>query len=576
MSYIEAAKDWVDGDIDANDVAAVQKLVDAGDEAALKVFFAYSTKFGTAGLRELVGPGPGRINRAVIRRTTRAVGEYLAPRGQGASELCVVVGYDARIHSRQFAEETVGVLVALGFRVRYFEDPVPTPLVAYALRAYSAAAAVVVTASHNKKEYNGYKLYAKNGAQIVSPADETIAQLIKSGPKAKDVPFSPGTLSGGHASARPVEGAVIDRYFADIAALRPSDSPKRDLGMVYTPLHGVGYASVRRAFTEAGFTQLSVVEQQAQPNGKFPKLSDPNPEKPRTLQRARETADALGVDLILANDPDADRLAVAVRGPGDAFVQLTGNQIGVLLADYLLERRQRENGDSAARPLIVFSIVSTPMARKVAEAYGARAEVTLTGFKWVWNAAIDLMASDDLEYVFGFEEALGYCAGDIVHDKDGVSAALLFAELAAEEASRGRTVLERLETLYRRHDLWVSQQLSAEDKEPGGVERIKAAVVALAETPPSEVAGIRVDSVVDYRTGGESRPRWLENNEMVQWNLTTGTRVLVRPSGTEPKLKIYVDLRLPLSDGDDLARAEAEAEAQAEAIAQATRQLAGL
>lgn len=571
MSIIDTARAWVRGDIDPTTIAEVEGLIHAGDESRLEAMFSRTAKFGTAGLRELVGAGPGQLNLAVIVRATYAVGKYLLQLNPDPKAHLAVVGFDARRDSYRFAEATAGVLAAMGIQVRYFDRPMPTPLVAYALRSFKGTAGVVITASHNRAEYNGYKLYAENGAQIVSPADVIIAQLIEQGPDAKDIPIHKDVFSGSNPLGRAIEPAVLDDYFAAIDALRPEAAPARDLAMVYTPLHGVGYQAVRRAFDAAGFTALTVVEQQAQPNGEFPDLGDPNPEKEATLAKARATADAVGASLILANDPDADRLAVNVRGPDGTWIALKGNQIGILLADYQLARY-----DGEARPLVAYSIVSTPMIEDIAEAYGAHCETTLTGFKWVWNAAIDLMRDRGLHFVFGFEEALGYCAGDIVRDKDGVSAALLFAEMAAEEAARGKTVLNRLERLYRRHGLWVSQQVSVDKNEPGGVELIQRAMTQFASKPPAEVRGSQVTKVVNYYTGGETRPRWLENNAMVQLNLSTGARVLVRPSGTEPKLKIYVDLRSELAADADLWQAQRAADAEAVAVGKAVLETVGL
>jgi phosphomannomutase len=571
MSFVKIAQDWIQGDVDAADIAAVEHMIATGDEAALKATFERAAAFGTAGLRELVGPGPGQLNLAVIRRTTFAVANFLLKSNKDPSAHTVVLGYDARTHSRSFAAETAGVLTAAGLKVRYFETPVPTPLVAFALRSYAASAAIVITASHNSKEYNGYKLYAPNGAQIVSPTDEIIAAMIAAGPRARDIAMQPGALDGAQPLALPVEAAVMDSYFAAIDALRPRQTPKRDLNIVYTPLHGVGYAPLRRAFDSAGFTALSVVESEAQPNGDFPDLPDPNPEKSETLAKARQKADAVGAELILANDPDADRLAVSIRNRDGSWLALKGNQIGVLLADYMLSRY-----DGDARPMVAYSIVSSPMIERIADDYGAHAEATLTGFKWVWNAAIDLGKQRGLHFVFGFEEALGYCAGDIVRDKDGISAALLFAEMAAEDASHGGSVLQRLQRLYRKHGAWVSQQVSIERKEAGGLALLRQAVEDLATKPPKEIRGTRVERVTDYRSGGERRPRWLENNPMLRLDLESGVRVLVRPSGTEPKLKIYVDLCRPLEPSSDIFAALADADNEAKAIGRATAELAGL
>jgi phosphomannomutase len=521
------------------------------------------------------------MNRAVVRRTTQALAIYLK-RQPGNQGLPVVVAYDGRLTSRCFAEETVGVLVANGIAVRYFDEPTATPIAAYALRRYSAVAAVVVTASHNPADYNGYKLYAPNGAQIVSPTDEIIADLIETLPPAKDIRSVAGAMSGapdamGRRLAEPVGEEVVEAYFRDIDAVRPRHGACRDLKIVYTAMHGVGYKPVKRALLTAGFTHLIPVEEQVEPDGHFPTAPFPNPEEPGALDLALATAARNDADLILANDPDADRLAACVRqeanphGDGVLYKPLTGNQIGLVLADYLLEKYK-----GAERAMVVESIVSSPMLRAVAAKYGAHCEQTLTGFKWLWNAALDLKEARGLRYVFGFEEALGYSAGDIVRDKDGVSAALLFAELAAEEKAKGSSILQRLARMYREHGLWVSYQHSVTKAGADGIAQIGDAIERIAAAPPKELSNIPVTAVRDFRSGQESRPRWLENSPLLEFDLGEHGRVLARPSGTEPKLKIYVDLRSEVSESANVWQSEQEALVKARELALAMVALTGL
>jgi phosphomannomutase len=577
--WIDKAKAWAENDVDSNDIAFVRALIDQGDLKTLEDLFCRSAKFGTAGLRELVGPGPSQLNSAVVRRATYAVGKHLLLTDPNPGAHTVVLGWDARLSSERFARDTAGVLVAMGIHVQYFEEPVPTPLVAFALLEVGASAAVVITASHNGPAYNGYKLYAKNGAQIVSPVDVEIAKSIEMGPGAKEIAFSEGSLSGKSSLARPISVSLVDRYHTLVDALRPKETPSRALPILYTPLHGVGGKPVQRAFDAAGFTGFSIVAEQATPDGTFSTLkrpdgttTDPNPENAGALELARARGDELGKSLLLANDPDADRLAVCVRDAAGQWKLLSGNQIGVLLGDYQLSRYH-----GSARALVAYSIVSTPMIRDVAAQYGAHAEATFTGFKWVWTAAIDLAAQQGLQFVFGFEEALGYCAFERVHDKDGVSAALLFAEMAAQSDSVGETIPQRLERLYERHGLWVSKQVSIVREGPSGLSAIRDAVVRVAAKPPTEVNGVRVVGVVDYQVGAETRPRWLAADTMVQLDLEGGTRLLVRPSGTEPKLKIYADLRYQASPGDgDLWKRLGAGEARAATFAKALGMQLGL
>ena len=578
---IDTAREWAEADCDSADRAAILQLIDKSDESSLASSFGGQLAFGTAGLRAVVGPGPLRMNRAVVRRTTRAVAEHLLARNPDARTQPVVVGYDGRLSSKAFARETVGAMVAAGIPVRYFEEPVATPLVAFALRRYKATAAIVITASHNPPEYNGYKLYAANGAQIISPTDEEIAGLIEKLGPAKDIAVVEDALDGGSELAEPVAASVVDAYFRAVDGLRanlpdPGNAQARDIGIVYSAMHGVGYRPVKRALETAGFTGLIPVPEQIEPDGNFPTVRFPNPEEKGALDMALAQAKKHGAQVILANDPDVDRLAACVKMPSSApdageFRTLTGNQIGLLLADYLLQGYQRE-----ARPLVVQSIVSSPMLRTIAESYGARFEQTLTGFKWVWNAALQLREQEDLHFVFGFEEALGYSAEDIVRDKDGVSAAMLFAELVATEHARGASVAERLAGLYQKHGLWVSLQHSLTLPGAEGVTRIAGAIEKLAKDPPKRIGSFDVSELVDFRSGGEQRPVWLKNTKLLEFRLGERGRVLVRPSGTEPKLKFYVDLCLPVAEGANVWHDEAPALAQAQAAASDLVALAGL
>ncbi|MCC6216432.1 MAG: phospho-sugar mutase [Polyangiaceae bacterium] len=555
------ARAWIDQDPDPETRAELEALVARGDLAELAERFR-ELDFGTAGLRGVVGAGPARMNRAVIRRATAAAAAHLHARVTDTRSLPVVLGFDARASSRAFAEEAAGVLVAAGIPVRYFPEPVPTPLVAYAARQLAANAAVVVTASHNPPEYNGYKLYGAGAVQVVPPEDTQIADRMRAGAGAASIPVAAGALSGEQALAEPVPASLFDRYLAELDALRPNVPRDHELAIVYTPLHGVGGRYVTQALRHAGFERVSAVAEQAEPDGAFPTVRFPNPEEPGALALAIAQAEREGAELILATDPDADRLAACVPTASGRWVQLTGNQIGLLLADFLLVHAPR-----APRPLVVSSVVSSPMLGAVAEAHGARWERTLTGFKWIWTAALDLEAAGGVRYVFGYEEALGYSVGRLVRDKDGVSAAVLLAELAAHERVAKRSLLDRLADLYHRHGLWVSAQASATRPGAAGAAEIERAVAQIAGEPPASVRGRAVVATLDYRAGAESRPRWLGETPLLELSLEGGGRVLVRPSGTEPKLKVYVDLRVELAADASVAAAEEAALAEARAAA---------
>ena len=563
---IAAARAWIAADPDDATRRELEALVaDPQRQADLVEVMDGALEFGTAGLRAIVGPGPMRMNRAVIRRTTAGVARYLVRLHAGSPPNPVVLGGDARPSTAAFVREALGVLAAHGLHVRYFSDPVPTPIAAYVARRLEASAAIVITASHNPPEYNGYKLYAGDAVQIVPPVDAEIASEIELSAPAADEPTL-GAAALDQPGVEPVPAALVEDYFRDVAALRPPGAPARDLSIVYTPLHGVGAHAVERVLGEAGFRNLHVVREQREPDGSFPTVAFPNPEEPGALDLATELARRVNADLLLANDPDVDRLAASVPDGSGAWIALTGNQIGVLLADFLLERAPR-----VPRPLVVQSIVSSPMLASIAAAHDAKLERTLTGFKWMWTAALELTRDGSLRSVFGYEEALGYSVGQIVRDKDGISAALLLAELAAFECARGSSLRERLAGLYRRHGLWVSHPRNVTRPGAQGAHEIRVALERLSAAPPSELCGIPVSAVTDYSKGAERRPRWLGGTSLVELALGERGRVLVRPSGTEPKLKIYVDGCRRLAENADVWASERELLADARALAEATQ-----
>jgi phosphomannomutase len=566
----KAARAWIDGDPDPAMRDELAGLVRAGDVAALSERLLSPLTFGTAGLRGVVGAGPARMNRAVVMRTTRAVAEYLLGRVLDARTRPVVVGYDARTSSRAFAEAAIGVLVAAKIPVRYFHEPVPTPFVAYTLRQLACTAGIVITASHNPAEYNGYKLYGSSGAQIIPPVDEEIERRIDSLGAASTIPVAAFQWGEANALVSPVPPSMAERYLAEIEAIRPRGPADRTLPIVYTPMHGVGGALALRALENGGFSNVIGVPEQAAPDGTFPTAPFPNPEDPAVLALAIALATERSADLVLANDPDADRLAVCVSTAAGRWVPLSGNQIGVLLGDFMLE-----HAPPTPRPLVLSSIVSSPMMADVAVAHGARFEQTLTGFKWIWNAAMRLEETESVRFAFGYEEAIGYSAGHFVRDKDGISAAVWFAELAAECKASRKSVLERLEGLYRRHGIWVSAQSTVTRTGVEGPREILRAVDRIASAPPTELEGFAVRQVTDYRVGADARPPWLGVTPLIVADLGDAGRVLVRPSGTEPKLKVYVDLGGVAKAQGDIWKEEEELRQTAVRIAKSVVSLLG-
>lgn len=554
---------WIEADPDPATRAELSALLESEAWPELADRMDGVLEFGTAGLRGAVEAGSNRMNRAVVIRTTGGLADFLTGRRKGP----VVVGFDGRTSSRSFAEDTVGVLVAAGIEVRFFPEPVPTPIVAFMARSIGAAAAVVITASHNPPADNGYKVYDSNAAQIVPPVDQEIAAAIDAVGPAVDVPLVEGAMDGATDLAQALDiDSVYSAYREEVDEIRTRRTGS-DLTVAYTPIHGVGWRIVSRLVGDAGYRRVHVVKEQRNPDGRFPTVSFPNPEEPGAMDLVKELGESVGADLVIANDPDADRLAVVL--PSEAgWRPLTGNQVGVLMADWLLE-----NWKGSETPIVVNSIVSSPMLATVARLHDAHFEQTLTGFKWIANAALDLESAGKGRFLFGYEEALGYSVGRVVRDKDGMSAALVFLDMAASLVEQGSNVAERLADLYRRAGLWVSTQLSIVRPGSEGLDEIDGAMDRLGDRFPAELGDRRVTAGTDFRLGADDRPRWLAATPLVALDLEGGGRVLVRPSGTEPKLKIYVDL--PGEAGEDVYATEKELVAEADELAAATARFIG-
>ncbi len=558
-------RDWIDGDPEPADRAELETLLAARRHDELAERMAGILEFGTAGIRGVMEAGSARMNRAVVIRTTKGLADYLVSADLAAGP--VLVGFDGRRNSRRFAEDTAGVLAAAGIPVRYFPDVVPTPIVGFATSVLGATAAVVITASHNPPEYNGYKVYAANHAQIVPPVDRHIADAIAAGPPAVKVDRIEHGFDGASELISPVPDGIFEAYLDAVAATRPVVDRDQSLSIVYTPLHGVGGSYVEATLRHFGY-EIFTVPEQGEPDGDFPTVDFPNPEEPGALDLAIAHATQRHADLVIANDPDADRLAVALPGPG-GWSLLSGNQIGLLLADYLLPHAKPDPS-----PLIITSVVSTPGIGPVAAAYGAHWEETLTGFKWIAAAGLELEARGAGRFVLGFEEALGYSVGRVVRDKDGIAAALAFCDLAAHAGHSGATVRDRLDDLYRRFGVFASAQHSAVRPGTEGAEEIAAAMRRLRADLPTAVGGNAVRRVTDYASGEEERPAWMPNTNLVALELEDDARILVRPSGTEPKLKIYADVRHEPTG--DLRDVETAARRDAQRLADAMADQLGL
>ena len=529
------AERWIADDPDERDRAQVRALLGDGGEAAraeLADRFAGRLEFGTAGLRGAVGAGPNRMNRAVVRGTTAALAGWLlaGPGGPAAAQAGVVIGCDARHRSDEFADEAARVLAGAGIRVYLLPPRNPTPLLAFAIRHLGAAAGIMITASHNPPADNGYKLYLGDGAQIIPPVDQQIERAIEAlGPLAQ-VPVAP---AGSPLISRPGE-EVAGAYAATVAGAFPAPAAAAALRVVYTPLHGVAAGLLLRVLDRAGFPPPAVVAAQAEPDPDFPTVAFPNPEEPGALDLALAEARRVAADLVIANDPDGDRLAVAVPDTGatGGWRMLTGDQVGGLLGAYLLERA---DGAGPGEPLVATTVVSSTMLSKIAAAAGARYAATLTGFKWIVRAGDGVPGT---RFVFGYEEALGYAVSTAVRDKDGMSAALALLSLAATARATGQSLVDRWDALETAHGVHLTAPVTLPTPSPAQV------MARLRAHPPAALAGLPVTGTTDLAAGADGLPP----SDVLTYHLP-GARVVIRPSGTEPKLKAYLEVVEPVGGG---------------------------
>ncbi|MET0837349.1 MAG: phospho-sugar mutase, partial [Marmoricola sp.] len=520
---LERARAWAADDPDPVTRAELERLVADGDTAELADRFDGTLEFGTAGLRGALGAGPNRMNRVVVLRAAAGLAAYLREQGAGPDGT-VVIGYDARHNSDVFARDTAEVMTGAGLKAVVLPRPLPTPLLAFAIRDLDCVAGVMVTASHNPPQDNGYKVYLGDGSQIVPPADaEIAAQIAAVGPVA-DIPRGDG--------GEVLGDDLLDRYLETVVAL--AGGGPRDLTIVYTPLHGVGGSTVVTALKQAGFPSPHVAAAQAEPDPDFPTVSFPNPEEPGAMDLAMQLAEDVDADVVVANDPDADRCAVAVPGP-HGWQMLKGDEVGALLAQHLLELR-REG-------VYATTIVSSSLLGKMAVAEKQLYAETLTGFKWIGR--VEALA-------FGYEEALGYCVDPAhVKDKDGVSALMMVCDVAARAKASGRTLRDLLDDLARTYGLHATDQLSVRMDD---LDAIPAVVDRLRDQPPTSLGGLAVEQVDDLSLGSEHLPPTVG----LRFRLADDGRVVVRPSGTEPKIKCYLEVVVPVEadeeDGVDAAR----------------------
>ncbi|UPR31798.1 phospho-sugar mutase [Vibrio crassostreae] len=533
---MQDAMNWLARDPDPRTREELQHLIDEGMHDELEDRFTQRLEFGTAGLRGKVGCGPNRMNRLVIQETATGLGHYLIEHVANATIRGVVIGYDGRLDSKQFAIDTASVLTALGIKVYLTSNVAATPIVAFGIEHFNAAAAVVVTASHNPPEYNGFKVYWENGAQIIPPHDAGIAAEIDI---ASTKPLPLMSLSDAETQGKLVW--LTEGYYQTYrAAINQSPYVSKEIEsanttITYTAMHGVGAQMAEDLLHDSGFHKVFSVAEQREPDGNFPTVNFPNPEEKGAMDLVVNLAKSVDADIACANDPDADRFAVAVRTDDGSYKMLTGDQVGVLFAHYLLSKPHTKN------QLVGNSIVSSTLLEKVAQSHGATYFQTLTGFKWLANIGMQL-EDEQNEFLFAYEEALGYTIGTQVRDKDGLSAIVVFAQLVEELKSQGRTIWDLLAQISFEHGVHTNAQrsIALDPDSPSIGSKLRSA-------QPKAINGVAISVIEDLQSslrfviGGNTEAINLPSSDVLIYHLEDGSRIIVRPSGTEPKVKVYYE-----------------------------------
>ncbi|MCR4782793.1 MAG: phospho-sugar mutase [Lachnospiraceae bacterium] len=554
--YTDEYKRWAESDLIDPDLNAELNSI-CGDDEAIKDRFAVSLKFGTAGLRGTLGAGTNRMNIWVVRQATQGVADWVKTEGGNQT---VAISYDSRLKSWDFAKEAAGVLAANGINVRIYDALMPVPALSFATRFYKCNAGIMVTASHNPAQYNGYKAYGPDGCQMTDDAAAVVYESIQKTDVltgAKYMSFAEGVEKG---LIKFVGDDCKDAFYAAIEdrQVRKGLCKTAGLKLVYSPLNGTGLIPVTRVLKDMGITDITIVPEQEYPNGYFTTCSYPNPEIFEALEKGLELAKKTGADLMLATDPDADRVGIAMKCPDGSYELVSGNEMGVLLLDYIASSRI-ENKTMPKNPVAVKSLVSTPLANEVAKHYGVELRETLTGFKWIGDqiARLEKDGEED-RFVFGFEESYGYLAGTYVRDKDAVVASMLICEMAAYYRSIGSSIKEHLEEIYKQYGRFLNEIDSFSFPGLSGMDTMSGIMDKLRTNPLKEIAGIKVSEFIDYE---DTSKTGLPKSNVLRFNLENGETVIVRPSGTEPKIKIYYTTK-----GADLKEAKSHREKLADAL----------
>lgn len=554
--YMDDYQRWLSADLE--DPALTEELKSIqGQEEEIKDRFAVALKFGTAGLRGVLGAGSNRMNIYVVRQATQGLANWV--KTQGGNQL-VAISYDSRINSDVFAKNAACVLAANGIQVRIYDALMPVPALSFATRYYGANAGIMVTASHNPAKYNGYKAYGPDGCQMTDDAAAVVyAEIQKTDilTGAKLMSFEEGLEKGliqyvGDDCKEALYDAIKSR------SIRPGLCKTAGLKLVYSPLNGSGLVPVLRVLRDIGITDITVVPEQEKPDGHFPTCPYPNPEIFEALRLGLELAEKTGADLMLATDPDADRVGIAIRCPDGSYELVSGNEVGVLLLDYICQGRT-EKGTMPKNPVAVKSLVSTPLADAVAANYGVEMRNVLTGFKWIGDQIAKLEAAGEVErFILGFEESYGYLAGSYVRDKDAIIGSMLICEMAAYYRSIGSSIKERLEAIYAKYGRYLNKIDSFEFPGLSGMDKMAGIMADLRQNPPAAIGEYKVVKITDYLKTEETG---LPSANVLVYGLEGGATVIVRPSGTEPKIKAYYTTL-----GKDVSEAQAQKDALAAAL----------
>lgn len=563
------AQVWLDGNYDAETKAEVRQMLDAADKTLLIEAFYKDLEFGTGGLRGIMGAGTNRMNIYTVGAATQGLSNYLKAQFTSLPQISVVIGHDCRNNSRKFAEISANIFSANGIKVYLFEDLRPTPEISFAIRHFGCQSGIILTASHNPKEYNGYKAYWDDGAQMIAPHDENVISEVMNIKNVNDIKFE------GNKELIQIIGQEVDRIYLErikTLILSPEAIERnKDLKIVYTPIHGTGIKLIPDALRAFGFTNIIDVPEQNVISGNFPTVVSPNPEEPAALEMAVNKARDTDADIVMASDPDADRLGIAIKNDKNEWILVNGNQTYLILIYYLI-RRWKELGRLKGNEYVVKTIVTTEVMTDIARKNGVEYYDCFTGFKWI--AAVMRDNEGKKTYIGGGEESYGFLAEDFVRDKDAVSACALMAEVTAWAKDNGKTLFGLLQDIYIEYGFGKEKGISVVRKGKSGAEEIAQMMIDFRTSPPVEIAGSKVVTIKDYETlkktdvatGNVTNLDMPATSNVLQFFTQDGTKISVRPSGTEPKIKFYIEVRGEMKTSADYDAADAAANAKIEAV----------